>query len=66
MPIYEYECKKCGNFFSELVFGEEEVHCPKCKSKRIERQFSAFAVGGESSSGKTGQTGPTCPHSGGT
>lgn len=31
MPIFEYECQKCGKKFEELVRShEEEVRCPKC------------------------------------
>jgi len=34
MPIYEYECKKCGRQFEELVFGQASPPCPACKSKK--------------------------------
>ena len=30
MPIYEYHCCSCENDFEKLVFGQEEVTCPKC------------------------------------
>jgi putative FmdB family regulatory protein len=57
MPIYEYACKKCGHLFSELVWGDEEVRCPACNSRRIERQISGFAVGGGGGFGG----GSSCP-----
>ena len=47
MPIYEYECMKCGRWFDELIMGEDEekgVRCPECKSKKIERRFSSFST----------------------
>jgi putative FmdB family regulatory protein len=46
MPIYEYHCAACGNDFSrnESVAAHEraKVACPKCKSAKVERTFSAF------------------------
>jgi putative FmdB family regulatory protein len=47
MPLYEYECSKCHHKFAELIMQKEEeekLRCPKCKSKKWERLFSAFAV----------------------
>ena len=46
MPIFEYTCHKCGHSFEKLVLkqnGEKPV-CPKCGSRRIEQEFSAFAT----------------------
>jgi len=37
MPIYEYKCRGCGHKFEELVLGEEEIKCPKCNSKELEK-----------------------------
>jgi len=54
MPIFEYECRKCGRLFEELVTGStQEVCCPACGSVDIEKLFSAFArkCGGCGSSG---------------
>ena len=50
MPLYEYECKKCGSCFEELVFNSsEKVACPECSSKRVSRLMSkcAFKSGGK-------------------
>jgi putative FmdB family regulatory protein len=49
MPIYEYHCRKCGFSFEKLRSmkdADDPVDCPKCKSTRVERQFSTFAAGG--------------------
>ncbi|MEO0225946.1 MAG: zinc ribbon domain-containing protein [candidate division WOR-3 bacterium] len=47
MPIYEYECCQCHEIFTELVLSRnEEVRCPKCKSAKLEKLFSTFAVQG--------------------
>ena len=43
MPLYEYECKKCGERFV-ILEGKEEKRCPRCRSKRLERRFSKFSV----------------------
>jgi putative FmdB family regulatory protein len=41
MPIYEYSCRSCGNRFDFLLLGKEEVACPACSGKDLERLFSA-------------------------
>ncbi len=43
MPIYEYQCKKCGNEFDYLVLGsdDEPERCPSCNAKKIARLMSA-------------------------
>ncbi len=49
MPIYEYQCRKCGHNFEELrrMSDADEVRaCPKCGAKKVERQVSTFAAGG--------------------
>jgi len=60
MPIYEYECKSCGEKF-ELRRGmadtDAEIRCPKCGAKHPRRVFSAFAKG--SSSGICAPSGST-------
>lgn len=41
MPIFDYECPKCGHKSEELISSAdntEEVKCEKCKSV-MERQF---------------------------
>ena len=44
MPIYEYECRKCGTEFTELVRSDEDkVECPVCMSDSVDKKLSAFA-----------------------
>ena len=47
MPLFEFVCKKCGTKFEQMVFSinKEEIECPNCKSKEIEKQFSTFSAG---------------------
>jgi putative FmdB family regulatory protein len=40
MPIFEYNCKECGNQFESLVFGNEVPKCPKCQSNKIGKLMS--------------------------
>ena len=47
MPIYEFYCEDCNtifNFFSKTINTRKKPKCPKCKTKTLERQMSAFAV----------------------
>jgi len=60
MPIYKYKCKKCGHKFEKLVFGQEKIKCPKCKSENLEKLVSAFATGKSSKETGSCETG-TCP-----
>ena len=40
MPIYEFECTKCGARFEELVRAGAKAPCPQCKSLEVERRYS--------------------------
>jgi len=43
MPIYEFKCSACNEYFEILVTGKEEdveMSCPKCKSAEFERVLS--------------------------
>jgi len=43
MPIYEFKCLKCDDFFELLVLGSDDknlMKCPKCKSEDFERVLS--------------------------
>lgn len=49
MPIYEYECGKCGHFFEKLVLkGTEPIECPQCHTGGAKKMMSVcgFSVGG--------------------
>jgi putative FmdB family regulatory protein len=55
MPIYEFKCSKCSEFFELLLMNsndEEELKCPKCGSDAFERVISTtnFAMGAGSGS----------------
>ena len=44
MPIYEFECAKCGNRFEELMASSAEIPaCPDCGATRAKRQFSSVS-----------------------
>ncbi|MBW1709524.1 MAG: zinc ribbon domain-containing protein [Deltaproteobacteria bacterium] len=44
MPIYEYHCDKCNEDFEKLVFStSEEIACPKCDNKKVEKLMSGFS-----------------------
>lgn len=45
MPIFEYQCQKCGHVFEVLTRGAGTVDtpaCPECGSSEVERLLSAF------------------------
>ena len=45
MPIYEFECGKCGARFDELVKPGETAPCPQCKSTQVTRRYSQIGEG---------------------
>ena len=52
MPIYEFYCQHCNtifNFFSKSVNTTKKPKCPKCKTRILSRQMSAFSVTGKAS-----------------
>ncbi len=47
MPIYEFECEKCGERFEDLVaVGVESVACPSCGARDSRRILSSLAPPG--------------------
>ncbi|MBE0479990.1 MAG: zinc ribbon domain-containing protein [Dehalococcoidia bacterium] len=49
MPIYEYECLKCGEHFEErrsMSGKDQEVRCPRCATPGPRRIFSTFGSRG--------------------
>ena len=59
MPIYEYQCQKCGHKFEELVLRKKEIKCPGCKSTDLKKLFSAFSTP-EQSGTSSGSDSDTC------
>lgn len=45
MPIFEFKCQKCEEFFELLVMNkddeEKELKCPKCGAQSFERIMSS-------------------------
>lgn len=43
MPLYDFTCEDCHESFEKLVRKEADIatlECPKCQSKKIDRQLS--------------------------
>lgn len=60
MPVYEYECEKCGERFEcfrSITDSDSQIKCPKCGSEHPKRIFSMFATA--SSGAKCAPTSPT-------
>jgi putative FmdB family regulatory protein len=59
MPLYEYECKDCGENYEELVrtLNADSPPCPQCHSTKTEKKMSVF--GGRSSTSSCGTSGFT-------
>jgi putative FmdB family regulatory protein len=50
MPIYEYECRRCGHRFEYLVLHSSPVaECPSCRQTDLEQLISPCAVSSENS-----------------
>jgi putative FmdB family regulatory protein len=63
MPIYEYECRKCGKVNEFLFIGKEEekLCCIECGSEDMSKMMSAHNTsGGSSSSFDVGSMGGGC------
>ncbi len=45
MPIYEYECLKCGNHLEVMQKMSDAalIKCPQCKANKLEKIFSQTA-----------------------
>ena len=49
MPMYDYECQKCGETFTECETAEEHQHrrspkCPQCGSRRTRQLVPVACV----------------------
>jgi putative FmdB family regulatory protein len=44
MPIFEYRCRDCGNFFETIVLSsQEKITCPACHTTAVDKQLSVFS-----------------------
>jgi len=50
MPLYDYQCRRCGHRFEQVVKLNETPDCPACGTADPERQVSFSAT---VSTGKT-------------
>ena len=61
MPIYEYQCRKCGEVFERFMKvneGGDHLTCPHCGGKKPEKILSSFSSSkGTESSSSCGPTG---------
>ena len=57
MPLYEYECKTCGEKFEKrLSFSQADQtqECPTCRSYETKKRLSTFAsLGGTTGAGSS-------------
>lgn len=60
MPLYEYECKRCGSQFEQLVFNRDtKIICKACGGQHVMRRLSTFAISsGVTRAGSTVEPGP--------
>lgn len=42
MPIFEYQCQRCGKEFEELIRVSKQVVCPHCGSENVKKLISRF------------------------
>ncbi|MFQ5991652.1 MAG: FmdB family zinc ribbon protein [Nitrospiraceae bacterium] len=60
MPIFAYLCQQCGHRFETIVQGSKTPECPTCKNTRLDKQLSAFAVGGKNDGFAAGMPSGAC------
>jgi putative FmdB family regulatory protein len=50
MPLFEFNCRRCGRTFEEILslaeLETEPPACPACGADQAVRAFSRFATGG--------------------
>ncbi|UCG39381.1 MAG: zinc ribbon domain-containing protein [bacterium] len=48
MPLYEFECSKCGHRFDRVLTLSEvetvKVTCPQCRSAKVKKLMSAGTI----------------------
>ena len=67
MPLYEYECQKCGKLTEILQSHakadnvDNEVKCPECGSFEMRRKFSTFGVVMGTGKAGSAESAASCP-----
>ncbi len=63
MPVYEYQCSKCGERFELFLRSTSQgccgPTCPKCGSTEVKKAISLFGFGGAGSGGSA-SSGTNC------
>jgi len=55
MPIYEYRCKNCNTQFEMYISNKDnEVICPECREKNVEKILSSGIFTGRLDTGNCG------------
>jgi putative FmdB family regulatory protein len=44
MPLFEYECRSCGNHFEYLTRADQTPACPSCRGVDLQKLLSVFAA----------------------
>jgi putative FmdB family regulatory protein len=44
MPLFEYECRSCGNHFEYLTRADQTPACPSCRGEDLQKLLSVFAA----------------------
>jgi putative FmdB family regulatory protein len=54
MPIYEYQCERCGHCFEQLIFerDDKKVKCPECGKTKVRKLLSCASLLGDSAFSK--------------
>jgi putative FmdB family regulatory protein len=68
MPIYEYQCGKCGHCFEQIHGVSDKgpkAVCPRCGHPKTERVMSTFSCGGGSKGIESGASAGGCGSGGG-
>lgn len=63
MPIYEFECRKCGQKFERLIFSSDDKpsECPGCHCSDVQKIMSAGCkMDLKTSKGFGGDAGHSC------
>jgi putative FmdB family regulatory protein len=52
MPMFEYQCRECGQRFEAFVTASRKPVCPNCQSEDLRKLVSALGrIGGRGGAG---------------